>query len=175
MFENLETTRLLLNCIEKNDREFIFKEFQNDFINKYLFDEEPMTGIEQADSLIDFYNTQEPRNQNRWVLITKLDKTMIGTCGFHLWDRENKGVEIGFELLEEYNGKGFMTEAVLAIIDFARINMDVTKINAKVFYENRSCKKLLEKLGFIIIGNEECLYRGNLYLHDIYELNLLNE
>ena len=69
MFVNIEAKRLLLKCVDQGDREFIFEEFQNDFINKYLYDEEPMTDIEQADDLIDFYNMKEPRNQNRWVLI----------------------------------------------------------------------------------------------------------
>ena len=49
MFKNLETERLLLKSIDKNDRDFIFKEFTNDFINNYLYDEEPMTNISDAD------------------------------------------------------------------------------------------------------------------------------
>lgn len=173
MFVNLETERMLLKCVDQSDREFIFEEFQNNFINKYLFDEEPMTEIEQADGLIDFYNMMEPRNQNRWVLLDKLNNKKMGTCGFHLWDQENNKVEIGFELLEEYNGNGYMTEAVEAFIEFARIKMNVTKIVAKVYFENINCKKLLAKFGFKLVGNEECLFRGSMYLHNIYELELL--
>ncbi|MHB8133931.1 MAG: GNAT family N-acetyltransferase [Anaerolineaceae bacterium] len=173
MFENIETDRLLLKCIDQSDREFIFEEFQNDFINKYLFDMEPMTEIKEADDLIDFYTMQEPRNQHRWVLINKLENNKMGTCGFHLWDREKNQVEIGFELMQQYNGKGYMTEAVEAIIEFARIKMKVNKIIAIVFVDNAKCKRLLEKLGFINVGKEECIFRGSMYLHDIYELDLL--
>ncbi len=111
MFVNIETERLHLKCIEKSDREFIFEEFQNDFINRYLYDEEPMTNIEQADRLIEFFSMNEPRNQNRWVLTNKDENIKMGTCGFHLWDRNKNTVEIGFELMPQYNGKGFMTEA----------------------------------------------------------------
>lgn len=172
MFVNIETKRLLLRCIDQTDREFIFEEFQNGFINKYLFDEEPMTKIEQAVDLIGFYNMKEPRNQNRWVLVNKFENIKIGTCGFHLWDTDMKTVEIGFELLQQYNGKGFMTEAVEAIIEFARNNMKVNKIIAIVFFENRNCKSLLEKFGFQIVDKEECEFRGSMYLHDVYELVL---
>ena len=59
MFVNIETKRLLLKCVDQSDREFIFEEFQNDFINKYLYDQEPMTDIEQADDLIEFYNIKD--------------------------------------------------------------------------------------------------------------------
>ena len=173
MFVNIETKRLLLKCVDKSDREFIFEEFHNDFINQYLYDEEPMTDIEQADDLIDFYNLKEPRNQNRWVLINKLENTKMGTCGFHLWDRKENKVESGFELMQQYNGKGYMTEAVEAIIEFARTKMKVNKIIANVYIDNSKCKRLLEKLGFIIVDKEEFIFRGSMYLHDIYELELL--
>jgi ribosomal-protein-alanine N-acetyltransferase len=173
MFINIETKRLLLKCVDQSDREFIFEEFQNDFINDYLYDEEPMTDIEQADDLIDFYNMKEPRNQNRWVLINKLENKKMGTCGFHLWDRKKNIVELGFELMQQYNGKGYMAEAVEAIIEFARIKMKVNKIIAIVYIDNSKCKRLLERFGFIIVDKEECIFRGSMYLHDIYELELL--
>lgn len=172
MFVNIETERLHLKCIEKSDREFIFEEFQNDFINRYLYDEEPMTNIEQADRLIEFFSMNEPRNQNRWVLTNKDENIKMGTCGFHLWDRNKNTVEIGFELMPQYNGKGFMTEAVEALIEFARNKMDVNQIIAIVSINNRQCKRLLEKFGFIIVDKEECMFRGSMYLHDIYTLEL---
>ncbi len=173
MSVNLETKRLLLKCIDQSDREFIFEEFQNDFINQFLFDAEPMTDIKEADDLIEFYTMPEPRNQNRWVLIHKLEKLKMGTCGFHFWDREKKKVEIGFELMPQYTGNGYMAEAIEAIIDFARTKMEINKIIAIVFIDNINCKKLLEKFGFKMVGKEECSFRGKMYLHDIYELVLL--
>jgi ribosomal-protein-alanine N-acetyltransferase len=172
MFTNIETNRLVLKCIDHSDRDFILEEFQNDFINRYLYDEEPMKDIFQADELIDFYTLAEPRNQNRWVLIEKTTNTKLGTCGFHLWNPGHKDVEIGFELMEQYNGRGYMLEAVEAIIDFARHKMKVEIINAMVFIENKNCIKLLEKLGFIKVGEEETEFRGHIYLHDKYSLKL---
>ena len=127
MFTNLETNCLVLKCIDHSDRDFIFEEFQNDFINRYLYDEKPMTEVSQADELIDFYTMVEPRKQNRWVLIDKTTNTKLGTCGYHLWNPDNKEVEIGFELMEQYNGKGYMLEAIEAIIEFARHKMKVKK------------------------------------------------
>ena len=172
VFTNIETNRLILKCIEPRDRDFIFEEFQNDFINRYLYDEEPVTDISQADRLIDFYTMVEPRRQNRWVLIDKTTNTKLGTCGFHLWNPDNKEVEIGFELMEQYNGKGYMLEATEAIIEFARNKMDVKRIIAIVYIENKNCIKLLERLGFIKVGEEETEFRSQIYLHTIYALEI---
>jgi ribosomal-protein-alanine N-acetyltransferase len=175
MFVNLETKRLILKCIDPGDRDFIFEEFQNDFINRYLFDMEPMADIQEADDLIGFYCMQEPRDQNRWVMIDKNSKNKIGTCGFHLWDREKNEVEIGFELMEIHNGKGYMTEAVEAMIEFAKTDMKVATIKAIVYIENEKCKKLVEKFGFIKVDQEECMFREKMYLHDVYKKDITTE
>lgn len=172
MFTNLETNRLVLKCINHSDRDFIFEEFQNDFINRYLFDEEPMTDISQADELIDFYTMVEPRKQNRWVLIDKTINTKLGTCGYHLWNPDNKEVEIGFELMEQYNGMGYMLEAIEAIIEFASQKMKVERINAVVYIKNEKCIKLLERLRFIKVGEDETEFRGQIYRHNMYALKI---
>ena len=172
MFTNIETNRLVLKCIDHSDRDFIFEEFQNDFINRYLYDEEPMTDISQADELIDFYTMVEPRKQNRWVLMDKTTKNKLGTCGYHVWNPDQKEVEIGFELMEQYTGKGYMQEAVEAIIEFARQKMKVDRINAIVSINNINCIKLLEKLRFIKGGEEETEFRGHRYFHHIYALKM---
>jgi [ribosomal protein S5]-alanine N-acetyltransferase len=172
MFTNIETNRLILKCIDHNDRDFIFEEFQNDFINRYLFDAEPMTDISQADELIDFYTMIEPRKQTRWVLIDRTTNAKLGTCGFHLWFPDKKEVEIGFELMERYNGKGYMLEAVKALIEFAKDRMRVERINAIVYINNKKCVQLLEKLRFIKVGEDDTEYRGQIYLHYVYALQI---
>ncbi len=73
--------------------------------------------------------------------------------------------------MQQYNGKGYMAEAVEAIIEFARINMEVNKIIAIVYIENSNCKRLLEKFGFIKVGKEESIFRGSMYLHGIFNLD----
>lgn len=172
MFVNIETKRLFLKCVDQSDREFIFEEFQNDFINGYLYDEEPMTEILQADELIDFYTMAEPRNQNRWVLIDKIAKTKLGTCGFHRWNPGSKEVETGFELMEKYNGMGYMQEAVEAIIEFAWQIMKVERIIAVVYKKNEKCIKLLERLRFTKVAAEETEFRGQRYFHYRYALEI---
>lgn len=129
-----------------------------------------MTDISQADELIDFYMMAEPRNQHRWILIDKGTKVKLGTCGFHCWNPDKKEVEIGFDLLEQFNGKGYMHEAVERIIDFARHEMMVERINAIVYVENQKCMTLLERFGFVRLDEEMTEFKGQLYPHHIYAL-----
>ena len=87
-------------------------------------------------------------------------------------ESDSKEVEIGFELMEQYNGKGYMLEAIEAIIEFARHTMNVKNIHAIVSIKNKNCIKLLERLQFIKVGEEETEFRGQIYLHNIYALKI---
>lgn len=44
-----------------DNREFIFEQFSNSEVNRYLFDAEPVADIQDADDIIDFYKQPEPR------------------------------------------------------------------------------------------------------------------
>ena len=118
LFRELETERLLLKNISMDDREFIFDQFSNESINQYLYDAEPLVDIQGADEIIDFYLEPEPRAQHRWILISK-EGTKIGTCGFHCWNTSEGICDIGYDLNPNYHNKGYMNEAINAILRFA--------------------------------------------------------
>ena len=65
-----------------------------------------------------------------------------------------------------------MLEAIEAIIEFASQKMKVERINAVVHIKNEKCIKLLERLRFIKVGEEETEFRGQIYLHNIYALKI---
>jgi hypothetical protein len=50
--------------------------------------------------------------------------------------------------------------------------MKAGTIKAVVYVENDNCKRLVERFEFKKAGREECVFRGKIYLHDIYEKNL---
>ena len=170
-FTKIETKRLVLRNISADDRKFIFKEFSNNYVNRFLFDAEQLTEICGADEILSFYTKPEPRNEHRWVLHRKPDGQKIGTCGFHLWNASEGSVEIGYDLLEKFTGQGYMAEALKAIITFAKTKMDVRRINAIIYTENAKSVNAAIRNGFVLtdkIVNSE--FRGEKYLHHIYSL-----
>lgn len=173
MFYNeTETDRLVLKNIAREDREFIFSQFSDAYINQYLFDAEPVTTISEADEIIDFYLQPEPRSQHRWIVTRKLDGVKMGTCGFHCWSIEDFKVEIGYDLQKEFWGNGYMYEALQAIIEFAKKCMDLKEIKACIYTENHKSINLVEKLGFVKTGSKYEVFRGEKYLHNIYSFNV---
>ena len=170
-FRGLETDRLYLKNISPEDREFVFAQFSNEYVNQFLFDAEPLVDIYGADEIINFYVTPEPRMQHRWILVEKSTGTKIGTCGLHYWDQEKCCCDVGYDLFPDFRGKGFMEEAMKRIILFARNDMKIKNIHAHIYFDNNDSIKLAEKLGFIFKGKIEYeVFRKNKYLHKIFSL-----
>ena len=174
LFNDIETERLFLKNISIDDRNFIFSQFSDDVVNRYLFDAEPLTKIEDADDIINFYIQPEPRLQHRWIIIRKSDGTKMGTCGFHCWNQRDGKVDVGYDLKESFWGKGYMHEAMKEIITFSTDKMHIKEISACIYIDNQRSIRLVESLGFILSGSSYELFRGEKYLHNRYSLYLDN-
>lgn len=171
-FHEIETERLVLKNISYEDRNFILDHFSNDTINRYLFDAEPLSSLDEADEIIDFYIQPEPRIQHRWILTLKDNGEKIGTCGFHYWDKNKSCVDIGYDLQEKYWGQGLMSETLKPILDFAKHDMKVSQVRAHIYIGNPKSIRLVERFGFTFNGETElCQFRGQQYLHHIYTLD----
>jgi ribosomal-protein-alanine N-acetyltransferase len=169
---NIETDRLILKSISAEDRDFIYSQFSDEVVTKYLYDEEPLTDILGADEIIDPYVNSTSIGLSRWILIRKTDHEKMGTCGFHCWDPNESKIDIGYDLKQQYWGNGYMQEAIKAILKAAIQELNVKKINAHIYIDNDNSIKLAERLEFIFSGNEyNCTFRGKEYLHKIYSLD----
>lgn len=171
MFVDLETQRIYLKCIGYDDAEFFLKQFSTDEVNRYLYDAEPCSSLEEAKKWIRFYLESEPRNQHRWIMVHKESGENMGTCGFHCWNREKGEIEMGYDLQPTYWRNGYASEALAAIIKFAADQMKVKKIYAHISVDNIASIRTAVKMGFVKTGEqyyEE--FRGEKFLHDIYYL-----
>jgi ribosomal-protein-alanine N-acetyltransferase len=168
-FKELKTDRLLLRNLAKDDAAFLLKEFSNPKVNAHLFDTEPLSTIEEANRIIDFYLEEEPRCQHRWILVLKDTGEAIGTCGFHRWHKENATVEMGYDLQPAYWNRGYMTEALSEILSFAKKQMQVKTIEAHIAEGNIASERIVKKLGFMksdVTYYE--VFKGEKYLHSVY-------
>lgn len=82
-----------------------------------------------------------------WKMTLKEDDTYIGDLGFKGPACEN-AVEIGYGVLPAYEGKGYTTEAVRAMTQWAFSSRDVVFVEAETEPGNRASQRVLEKCGF---------------------------
>lgn len=73
-----------------------------------------------------------------------------------------KNAFIGYSIDYENQNKGYMTEAVNLVLDFAKNELGLHRIEASILEDNIKSKSVLEKCGFKQIGlNENYLFINN--------------
>ncbi|MDQ6597957.1 N-acetyltransferase [Bacillus salipaludis] len=173
MFPILETERLLLREISKDDAEGIFACFSNENVTKY-YGQETLESKEQAESFVDFFaNSYKEKRGIRWGIEIKGTQGIIGTIGFNAWSPKHRRAEIGYEIHPEQWRKGYTFEAVSKVVQYGFNEFALTRIGAVVFMDNEASSNLLTKVGF----QKEGILRDYMYqngkAYDTYVYSLL--
>ncbi|HET7847424.1 MAG TPA: GNAT family N-acetyltransferase [Pseudolabrys sp.] len=79
------------------------------------------------------------------VFLITQHREIIGACGITTLDSQP---ELGYWLGAPYWGKGFATEALHAVIDYAFTDLDHGALNAGARVTNPASRRVLEKCGF---------------------------
>ncbi|SCN32558.1 Ribosomal-protein-alanine acetyltransferase [Bacillus cereus] len=174
-FPKLETERLQLRELTLLDAETMFHYFSKESVIRY-FGMDSFENIEQAKTTIQTFKTRyEEGTVFRWGIEKKGTGQLIGTCGFHLINKHHKRAEIGYELDDTYWGQGYATEALQAMLGYGFETLQLIRIAAVVYVENKASQKLLSKAGF----QEEGLLRKHMIqngvAHDTILYSLLKE
>jgi [ribosomal protein S5]-alanine N-acetyltransferase len=174
-FPVLETERLALRKITKDDANSILKYLSNEEVMKY-YGLEPFKSINDALDEISWYESiQSSKSGIRWGITLKEQGVVIGSCGFHNMVSNHFRTEIGFELSKEQWGKGIAFEAVEAIISYGFQQMNFQRIEALIEPPNLSSQKLVEKLGFIKEGLLRSYEFTRGKFDDLYMYSLLKQ
>lgn len=105
---------------------------------------------ENARSFMEFLNyTKESDEELELGIFESRTNQFIGMCTLENINREYSVCELGYWLEKSYVGKGYMTECVKAIIQYAKDELHMKSINAYVITEHKKSIALLERLGFI--------------------------
>jgi len=83
-------------------------------------------------------------------LITLRDETIIGACGIVMQKPmgQERTPELGYWLGVNYWGKGYATEALHAVIDYAFTDLEHAALQAGSRVTNPASRRVLEKCGF---------------------------
>lgn len=97
-----------------------------------------------------------------WTAISKNENKMVGDLCFYGEPNASGEIEIGYGTYEEFRNKGFMTEIVKGIIEWAKNQTKVKSIIASTDKTNIASYKVLEKNKFVKIGKREMLLNWKL-------------
>lgn len=152
IFPVIETDRLILRQITKDDAEDILRYLSDTDVMKH-YGLEPFKSIDEALDEISWYRSiLEKKTGIRWGITLKGQDRVIGSCGFLNIVPQHYRSETGFELSKEYWGKGIANEAFEVVLKYGFEQMNLQRIQALIEPANLSSQKLVERNGFIKEG-----------------------
>lgn len=143
----LNTERLTLRRIYKEDAKEIFLGFVNQEEFIYYMNKKKRTLEEQINSLKNIDKIYAYNDCYNWVITLKDTKEIIGTISFNVFE-SNDCVELNYALDNRFRGNGYMTEAINKLIDFAFNELLVKRVIGQCVTKNISSKKVLERCNF---------------------------
>lgn len=172
-YKSFKTDRLIIRPTDEQDSHLIYRLMNTPKFIKYVGDRN-INAIEEAEKYIQ--SKMLPQLQelgySNYTIISIQSGKKIGICG--LYNREGiEGIDIGFGLLPEYEGRGYAFEASRRIVRAAFEEFGIEFIKAITSRKNFASQKLLGKLGLELVGNTKLLNDAEeLLLYSISNKNM---
>jgi RimJ/RimL family protein N-acetyltransferase len=94
------------------------------------------------------------------------ERDAIGFCGYRRFEELSDEPQLLYAFLEPYTGRGYATEVARALVDFAKANTSLRKIDSAVDEPNTASARVLEKTGFQRCGDVPGAF-GRIFLFEL--------
>lgn len=110
---------------------------------------EPWTSLDQATTLIEKDLRELAAGEHlRLGIFLNGSGEMVGTCSLFNLFQQCRRAEIGYGIASPHWRRGYMFEAVGALIDYAFVSLALNRLEADIDPRNIASARSLEKLGF---------------------------
>ncbi len=159
MYIEIQTQRLRLRPLHREDLEALY-EYSGDKENIPYMLFLPHETLEEAEKFlqdtVEEWTKEEP---DYYEFGMELDGRLIGTMSAYKEDG-GKEVEFGWVLHKDYRGKGFASEAALAVKQFVVTQLKPERLTAHCDKRNQVSAKVMEKIGLNFAGEGMREYRN---------------
>ncbi len=77
---------------------------------------------------------------------------LAGVAGYHYWSWTGRKTEIGYWLAAPLQGKGIVTRACRALVDYAFRTLGLNRVEIRIAAGNARSRAIAERLGFVREG-----------------------
>ncbi len=148
----LKTNRLIFRPMHTLDFEAVHA-YASDIENSQYMIYLPNKTEEETKAFLTLVTTQWQKEcPSLYEFAIILNGKLIGGVSVSMNDQRTEG-ELGWILNKEYWGKGYATEAAMAIKDFAINELKATVLVAHCDYRNAASCRVIEKIGFTLVSD----------------------
>jgi len=169
----LKTNNLLLRPIRDADIIHVFNGLSHPDVIRYYG--VSFFSLEETKVQMEWFAAIEKEQTGRWwAICDHQDEHFYGAIGLNDIHPKHHRAEIGYWLLPEYWGKGYVPEAAEGVCRYGFMEMQLHRIYAYVEPENLGSTKVLQKLQFDYEGTlKECELKNGKWI-DLEIYSLLN-
>lgn len=157
----METDRLALRQMNENDEDHLMQIFSDPVAMQYY----PSTKTrEQARRWIQWnLNNYEKHGTGLWICELKEEGTFVGQCGIVPQTVDERSeMEIGYLFVRAHWGKGFATEAAMAVKEYGFTTMGRSRLISMIYKPNMPSMGVAKRIGMSFeketwINNRETL------------------
>ncbi len=168
----LRTPRLCLRPFTSADADALFALHRNAYVLRY-WDAPPWSERDRAERFIANCRKMAEEGSGARLAIERVsDGAFIGWCGLTRWNPDYRSAALGYCLDDATWGRGYATEAALALLGWAFATLDLNRVQAETDTRNAASARVLEKLGFKREGTlrEDCIVNGEVSDSWVYGL-----
>ena len=145
----LQTECLNLRRFVESDAEAMFENWASSAENLTYVTWDPHSDVEVTrNSIRNWIASYANPNYYKWAICLKENpEQVIGDISIVAMDENDSSCEIGYILGQNYWGRGMMTEALKAVLDFCFTQADFQKVRARYASLNPASGRVMEKAG----------------------------
>jgi RimJ/RimL family protein N-acetyltransferase len=144
----INTPRAVLRWISEDDIDSLYEIFSSPHVMRY-WSSPPLANREAAADLQrEIAGGNESEKMFKWGIALRDSNTVIGTTTLFNLSLENGRAELGYAMAHPHWGKGYMNEALTALVSHAFEVMELRRLEADVDPRNAASIRTLERLGF---------------------------
>lgn len=143
--------RVYLSPLQKEDVPTLYRWINNPNLHKFLTVDMPMS----LEDEYAWYENLLKRKGEDVVFAIRLmeDHSLLGLIGLHKIKFKDGGATLGYYIgREELHGKGYGTESLMIVLEYAFNTLNLHRVSAEVYDFNQKSMRCLTNCGFIREG-----------------------
>ena len=148
----LDTARLRLRCLMIEDAPAAHQAYGDPEAMRF-WDMPPSIDLEETERRLKRSLSVEPQWHATWAVLARPDGQLpdyefIGMINYHAHQPWNRRLALGWILISRFQNRGFMEEAVRAVLTHCFTTLNIHRVEAEIEPGNLRSARLAQRLGF---------------------------
>ena len=155
----LETRDLILRPLNKADADDLFAWQSDAEVARYVLWQPHQSVAESREYVRGMRSLYRRGLPSSWGIVERASGRVVGSVGVMWISAENRSAEVGYSLARPYWNRGYMTQALSAVLRSLFEDLDLNRVEGQCDIRNPASGRVMEKCGMRLEG----VLRGRIF------------